>query len=742
MSHRQRQARRSRGRAKPRKRAALATIVLLALALTAGLSAVGYVVATAASAPDLDDLDAQDKGTSSVILAADGSRLGYVQSDEIRTPVPWREMPESLRNATVAIEDERFFRHRGVDYEAIVRAGVKNLRSGRTVQGGSTITQQLVRALYIEDPGRTYERKIREAKLASELEAKRSKKWVLREYLNSVPYGTVDGRTAIGVEAAASVFFAKHAKDLTLGESALLAGLPQAPSQYNPRRDKAAALARRDDVLRAMVKNGYITEAQAERASRREPRIRKGSRYIKRREPYVFDYVQEQLIEQYGAGVYRRGGLEVHTTIDPALQEAGRQAIEAQLGQPGDPSSAVVAIEPRTGYIRAMASSGTYDDRTFNLAAQGRRQPGSAFKTMVLATALRQGVNPRATFYASKPLKLQVPGFGEYKVETYDETYAGKMDLVRATLRSDNTVYAQLDADVGPDKVAETARLMGIRSKLNGYIAEGLGGLERGVSPLEMANAYATLAAGGVRARPKAIRKVVFPGGKSEAIGKPQRKRVFSDGVAYEVTKILEQNVQAGTGTRASFGCPTAGKTGTTDNFNDAWFVGYTPDLATSVWVGYPNALKEMTSVHGIRVAGGTFPAQIFHDFMTVARGSNCRAFPPPTQPVLYKPFNGRYATQGLKPSEVGQGGRFEPQQPAGAPAGGDPTPKAPATPAPDSAGSEPPKRDAPSGDYDPRSYDSAPADGPPPAAPDGAGAPPSGGTGADGGTSTPDPGA
>ena len=709
--------------------------VLAFLGLMGGVSAVGYVVATAAGTPDLDELSAQDKGTSSVIFAADGSRLGYVQSDEIRTPILWRDMPRHLREATVAIEDERFFRHEGVDYEAIVRAGVKNLRSRKTLQGGSTITQQLVRSLYIEDPGRTYERKIREAKLASELEEKRSKRWILREYLNSVPYGTVNGRTAIGVEAAASIFFAKHAKDLTLSESALLAGLPQAPSQYNPRRNLAIALARRDDVLRAMFKNGYITQAQADRASRQQPRIRKGSRYIKRREPYFFDFVEEQLIEEYGAGVYRNGGLRVHTTVLPDLQEAGRQAIEARLGQPDDPSSAVVAIDPKTGYIRAMASSGTYNDRTFNLAAQGQRQPGSAFKTMVLTTALRHGVNPRSTFYESKPLKLQVPGFGEYKVKTYDNTYRGRIDVVRATLRSDNAVFAQLDADLGPDEVAETARLMGIRSKLNGYIAEGLGGLESGVSPLEMANAYATLASGGVRYRPKAIRRVTFPDGRSENLGRPARKRVFSDGVAREVTRILEQNVQAGTGTAASFGCPVAGKTGTTDNFNDAWFVGYTPDLATSVWVGYPNALREMKGVHGINVAGGTFPAQIFHDFMMVARGDDCRSFPAPTQPVLYKPFKGRYATQGLDREEVGEGGTYEGED-------GTSTPGGPAL-APAPAASPPaaePEEDGDGGQdggrgdqpetFDPREYEAPAAEPAQPALPP---ADADGGTGAPG---------
>jgi penicillin-binding protein 1A len=396
-----------------------------------------------------------------------------------------------------------------------------------------------------------------------------------------------------------------------------------------------------------MVEEGYITLGRAERAYAAGLGLNPGSRYTKRREPYFFDYVEEQLIEKYGVNVYRRGGLKIQTTIDPRLQEQGRRAIAGQLNQTGDPSSAVVAIDPETGHIRAMSSSGTYKDRTFNLAAQGHRQPGSAFKTMVLTTALRQGVDPRRTSYVSRPLALQVPGYGPWKVKTYDNSYVGRIDLVRATLRSDNSVFAQLDVDLGPKKVAETARLMGIRTKLDGIPSEGLGGLRLGVSPLEMASAYATLAAGGMYSQPKAITEVEFPDGKVDELGEPKRKRVFSDGVAYEVTKILQMNVQAGTGTAASVGCPAAGKTGTTDNFNDAWFAGYTPKLAAAVWVGYPNALVEMRSVHGISVAGGTFPARIWHDFMVVAKGGFCGSFPPPKEPVQFKPFFGKYSRTG-----------------------------------------------------------------------------------------------
>jgi penicillin-binding protein 1A len=725
MTHRQRQLRRRRGRGRPRNYILLILGVLFGTVAIAMLSVVGYIVATSAQAPDLDELKPIDKGTSSVIYAADGSRLGYVQSDEIRTPVSLRKMPRHLRHATVAIEDRRFYEHKGVDYEAIVRAGIRNLRSGKTIEGGSTITQQLVRALYIKDPKRNFDRKIREAKLASELEKRWSKRRILREYLNSVPYGTVNGRTAIGIEASASVFFSKHAHDLTLAEAALLAGLPQAPSQYNPFRNPTTAVERRNDVLRRMVDEGYISRATAEEASSEPLGLRPGSRYTRRREPYFFDFVQEQLIERYGVGVFRRGGLKIHTTIDPKLQEAGREAIKRYLYYPDDPSSAIVAIDPRTGYIRAMASSGTYNSRTFNLAAQGHRQPGSAFKTFVLTTAIRRGVDPNRTTYTSKPLNMIVPGYGPWKVKTYDNSYAGNINLVRATLRSDNSVFAQLDVDLGPKSVRETAKLMGITTTLDGLPSEGLGGLRLGVSPLEMANAYATLAARGMRNRPIAIKKVEFPEGKSDELGKPKRKRVFSDGVAYEVTKILQQNIQQGTGTAANIGCPAAGKTGTTDNFNDAWFVGYTPTMATSVWVGYPNALREMRGVHGVNVAGGTFPAQIWKAFMDVAKGGDCESFPPPAERAQFRPFFGRLARTG-RSGTTGYGTyTYKAPAPTGT---GD-----------NSAGGQDYKG------YDPRLYEAPPQDTPETdAQDDGGGKKDRGGGpggGGDGGGAAPDPG-
>jgi penicillin-binding protein 1A len=712
MSHRKRQLRRRRRRIRFRNPAILTLSVLFSAVAIALLAAVGWVIATAASA-DLDDLKPIDKGETSAIYAADGSLLGYVQADDIRTPIPWDQMNLDVRRATVAIEDERFYEHKGVDFHAIVRAGMRNITSQRTVEGGSTITQQLVRALYIENPDRTLTRKIREAELARQLEKRRSKTWILKEYLNSVPYGTVGGRTAVGIEAAAETYFSKHAKDLELQEAALLAGLPQAPSEYNPFRNPTSALERRNDVLRKMVENDFISQRRAEAAMAKPLGLKQGTRYTRRREPYFFDYVEEQLIEEYGVNVYRRGGLKVHTTIDPELQEAGRAAIKGRLYLPTDPSSAVVAIDPKTGYIRAMASSGTYDDRTFNLAAQGHRQPGSAFKTFVLATAIRRGVDPRATTYVSKPLSLNVEGYGPWQVKTYSNSYLGRVDLVRATLASDNSVYAQLDVDLGPKSVKETAKMMGIETKLDGIPSEGLGGLRLGVSPLEMANAYATLASGGIRNEPKAIKKVVFRDGKSDNLGEPKRERVFSDGVAYEVTRILEMNVKSGTGTKAQMGCPAAGKTGTTDNFNDAWFVGYTPDLAASVWVGYPNALREMYSVHGVSVAGGTFPTEIWHDFMNIAKGDDCASFPQPSQPAQFQPFYGRHSSTGTRTDgyrgSSGDDGYYAPP---------------PSGPGDNSAGGEDYRG------YDPRLYESPPQEPPDTSPPPRGGGPDRGGGG------------
>jgi penicillin-binding protein 1A len=625
----------------------------------AACAGVGWILSVAGTAPDIAELKPVDQGATSVVYASDGkTRLGFIQGDTLRTPVPAAAMPQNIREATVAIEDRRFFRHNGVDVEGVVRAAIKNVSSGETVQGGSTLTMQLVRNLYAGDRARSgiagYKRKIREAKLASDLEDRhpgtRGKRWILTQYLNNVPYGTVGGQTAVGIQAASRTFFGKPASRLTLPEAALLAGLPQAPSRYNPFLNPDGAKARRAEVLDQMRRSGYITAAE-ERSARSAPLgVQNSAYYTKRRESYFFDYVRTELIRRYGADRVRRGGLKVYTTISLKMQQAARKAMLGRLPNPGDPSAALVSMDPKNGHIKAMASSGDYSSSKFNLAAQGRRQPGSTFKVMVLMAALRQGVDIRKTTYDSKPLNFTDPVYGKIEVNTDDKRYRGSIPVFNALVASDNTVFQQLDLDLGPEEVRQTAYDMGITSKLDAYPAEGLGGLRIGVSPLEMTRAYVTINNGGWRVKPVAITKVVFPDGEVDrSLGKTRRTKVFTDGQAHEATLAMEANAQRGTGTNAQIGCPIAGKTGTTNDYTDAWFDGYTTSLNTAVWVGYPGATVSMSNVAGYGpMFGGKAPALIWRDFMERAmKGRPCDPFPKPTESFEAKPFFGKYATTG-----------------------------------------------------------------------------------------------
>jgi penicillin-binding protein 1A len=643
-----------RNRRRHRRRGGAASKLLFVGFGVAALAALAVVVVTswvldvAAEAPPLSSCRTVEKGGNSILFAADGSRLGYVASEEARTPVAAGRIPGDLKQATVAIEDERFYEHEGVDYEGGIRALVSNLEAGEIVQGGSTITMQLMRNLCINDPKRSIERKIQEAQLAIEYEKKYSKEQILSRYLNSASYGTINGTTAVGVQAASQMYFSKPVWKLDLVRAALLAGLPQAPSEYNPVLNPKEARARRNDVLDSMARQGYISPARAAAAKRRGLELSRSDAYFKRRQPYFFDYVEEKLIEEYGVNTVRRGGLRVYTTIDPELQRIGLEAMRSALPYSEDPSSALVSIDPRTGYIRAMVSSSNYERSQFNLAAQGHRQPGSTFKAFVLTTAIKQGIDPYSTYYTSKPLNLDLPRWGHWEVHTADEGYQGTINLQQATVASDNTVFAQLDLDLGPANVAATAKSLGIESELDGIPAEGIGGLRVGVSPLEMADAYGTLAGGGVHRNPIAIRRVVFPDGR---VGRPERaepKRVVSDAVAYEVTRLLHDNITEGTGTAAYTGCAgQAGKTGTTDNYTDAWFAGYQPNLATVVWVGYPQSNDiEMTSVHGTTVFGGTFPAEIWHSLYADA-GVPCEEYGKPRTPITWAPFYGHFTQSG-----------------------------------------------------------------------------------------------
>jgi penicillin-binding protein 1A len=676
--------RRSRGSVRRKILFALGLVLLSIAAAVAGVGA--WVLSVAADTPSIDQLKPIDEGANSVVFAADGSRLGYVQSDTIRRPVSGSQVPATLKHATVAIEDEHFYEHSGVDYEAIVRAAIADVKAGEPVQGGSTITQQLVRNLYIANPEDDLRRKIEEAKLAQEYEDRYSKDEILTKYLNTASYGTTDGRTAVGVEAAAETYFNRRVSKLTLPQAALIAGLPQAPSEYNPLLNPKGALQRRNEVLQAMEQQGYISESEYQNALRQDLGLDRGYKYQQVREPYFFDYVTQDLIDRYGVNTVRNGGLEVHTTIDPQLQQYAQSAIANH--DYGGPARALVSIDVTNGHILAMASSQPYSPGSqFNLAANGHRQPGSSFKPYVLATAIKQGMNPDAAYYSGKsPVTLTLDNGTKWTVHNA-EAGGGVMSVREATVDSVNAIYAQLDLDVGSEAVKETAESMGITSPLDGIPAEGIGGLRVGVTPLEQANAYATLADGGVHHPAIAITKVVFPNGKADTPQQDEPSRAFSDGIASEVTDVLKGVLVEGTAAGQGIGCPAAGKTGTTDDYTDAWFVGYTPRLSTAVWVGYPDSRTTM----GSGAFGGTYAAPIWHDFMAAAHGGYCGDFPQPQNPVQFSSWSGSH--------EISQ----RPRYPYGQPSGGTVQPSVPPT------GST-------TGQYPPQYYAPGAGQAPPPA--------------------------
>jgi penicillin-binding protein 1A len=608
--------------------------------------------------------------SNTFIYASDNTLLGSIPSSENREPVELNRMSPWLPKATVSIEDRRFYSHGGVDYEGIARALWRDVSAGKVVEGGSTITQQLVRQLYVGRE-RTIQRKVKEACLAIKLSRRWSKQRILKEYLNSVYYGN----HAYGVEAAAQTYFSRNAKDLTVLQSAMLAGLPQAPSDYDPFHRKEAALARRDEVLRAMLASNVITLRQYQQGIRSNSLgLKPGRIYTRIKEPYFFSYVRDELQREYGANTVRSGGLRVYTTIIPRYQRFAVNAIRKTLPYRSDPASAIVSIEPGTGAIRAMTAVVPPNPKNLvqgranqvNLAAQSARQAGSTFKTFVLASAIEKGIDPDTTYYTSAPFTCYTGPWclGDaqqgkpWHVETYGHDYLGSVSITRATLSSDNTVYAQLTLDVGPDYVWRMANRLGVHLTQGPVPSMGLGSLD--VTPLDMAAAYATFASGGIYAKPMAITKVILPGGKVDndaGWGKPQTKRAVSPGVAWKVTDVLHQNALSGTGYGSYDGVhENAGKTGTSENHGNAWFAGYTRDLSTVVWMGYLRGQKgiyEMENVHGVPVAGATYAVPIWYLFMRSAEyRDKPREFLVPDKYPEYRPFTrGHYGSFSYTPS-------------------------------------------------------------------------------------------
>ena len=649
MTASERQRRRRMRRKDPAKAILIAGGALFGTLALAVLAGAAVVAAIAHGVPPLKDLKPLIRGEASTVYYSDGSVAGLIPSTVLRTPIAFSQMPRNVREATVAIEDQRFWSTGAIDPLSLARAAITDLTSGKTLQGGSTITMQLVRNLYLPDD-HSFKFKIKEAVIAERLEQAHSKEWILKSYLNYVPYGTVGGQTAEGVQAASWIFFDRPARDDTLAQAALLAGLPQAPSDYNPFSDPVAAKDRRNVVLSKMAQLGYISQATARAAQAASLELHPNHHY-QLGGNYLTDFIRTELIKKYGTQRLADGGLRVYTTISPHLGALAKHAITGVLDLPTDPAAALVSENPNNGYVDAMAQSSTYSQSQYNLATQAQRQPGSTFKAIVLADALSHGIDPFSTDYLSHTLEAGWLSIAPTYTVTIDSggNLDANLNLDQALVASDNTVFAQLAADLTESSVTKMAYALGVRTHLNSYPAEALGGLTYGVTPLEMANVYSTIADGGYRNKQITIKKVQFPDGRFDSSwGVPHRVQVLSRAAALVETEILQHNVQYGTATGSAISCPSAAKTGTTSKLVDAWLDGFTPNRTTVVWMGYPKTNVPMTDVHGQAQFGGLLPADIWHDFMSSVVTAPCAQFAAPTtDPMSYLPFAGTYQRAG-----------------------------------------------------------------------------------------------
>jgi penicillin-binding protein 1A len=656
---------------------ALGGVLVLCAGIVGALAITGWVVNVAHSAPNLSSIHTTTPGSPSEVFAADGTPLGYIYSPNVHTPVPGTQLPHILKRATIDVEDRRFYQHGALDYQGILRAAIKDAVNGQTaLQGASTLTMQLVDNRYLPTKyksaraRRDLKYKIVQAKLAEQLEAKHSKHWILNSYLNNVPYGTLFNQTAYGAGAASEMFFSTPVQDLDLAQAALLAGLPQAPSSYNPFVDPKAAKERRLHVLQQMVRAGDISQARANAANRAPLGIKANREFQRRVDPYVFDYIEQQVSRDLCPGISKpancpmltHGGLKIYTTIDLRKQAAATASIRenaANTEEAGGPGAGagLASVDAATGHIQAIATSGYYNQTKVNYATSANRQTGSAFKVFALMELIHDDHgDPNSTYYVSKPLPAGWnPSDPTWSVHTDDDVYHGAINITEATAISDNTVFAQLAEDLGYTKLDAMAHAMGITSTLTGNPSEVLGGLTYGTTPLQMADAYATIADGGVHHTPTIIDKVVFEDGSTREFGDVKGTRVFPYNETYAADEVLKKVItQAGaTGTTANYGCPAAGKTGTAENLANAWFVGYTPRISTAVWVGHP--LGNVAMPDGF---GGVLAAPIWKDYMESTDGGYCGDWTAPSDPFQGTAFFGPNSASGSASSipETGTG--------------------------------------------------------------------------------------
>jgi penicillin-binding protein 1A len=632
---------RLRRRTRKRRSILLFGVLLLASIVALGLATVAFTgQQILLSQCNTSELRALALGENSFLYTDNGQMLGVIPSATNRQPLPLSKIAPALPQATVAIEDARFWQHGALDYRGILRALYQDAVHGQVVQGGSTITQELVKNLYIGNAQRTVSRKIKEACLATKFFQQHTRKKILADYVNEVFYG----RHAYGAQAAARTYFSKPASKLTLVQAALLAGLPQAPTRFDPLSHQHAALARRDEVLHAMYRNGYITKSKLRQALGKGLELRPGHLYTQQHQPSFFGWATQQLAQslpgKHGQRQVELGGYHATTTLDQRLQGLATHAVSSVLQNPADPAAAIVSIDPQTGAVKAMVNYlPSHRTMQFNLATQAHRSTGSAFKPITLATALSEGDSIYSTFYGPPQLSITTTecrqGNGYWIVHNAADGEGGTFNLLDATAQSVNTIYAQLIARIGVRTVQAMAHNLGITEVVDGpyfrrACAITLGSV--GFTPLELTDVYATLASGGIHHAPQAFESIRGPKGNLVPL-KPTGRRVLSANVAAQVTGALQRVVTSGTGTAAALGSrPVAGKTGTAENFQDAWFCGYVPQLATCVWVGYPKGEIPLLNVEGVgEVFGGTLPAEIWHNYMSGAVGNlPVKGFPTP----------------------------------------------------------------------------------------------------------------
>ncbi len=570
--------------------------------------------------PQIEDFTPTEAALTSRIYANDGTLIATFHGEENRELVGLDQIPQNLINAVLAIEDERYYQHPGFDLEGIIRSLIINVATGDVEQGATTITQGYVKNVYMPEEKYeiTYERKLKEVILAYQLEQIYSKDEILEKYLNTVYLG----EGAYGVQAAAKIYFNKDVGYLNLGECAMIAGMLQT-YLHSPYIDMEAAVNRRNLVLTNMLRLGYLSQDDYEDTIR-EPIITQRPREETERAfaLYFVEHVKQELIAKYGVERVFKGGFEIYTTLDPEMQVYAENAIREVLPDPEDPAAALVSIDPSNGYIKALVGGNDFSDMKFNLATQAKRQPGSTFKIFALLAAMEQGISPYMTFNPNGPVIFDIFGSEPWEVGNYNNQVFefNEMPILEATVKSINVVYSQLIMRVGAYHIAKIAMDMGIETALNPYPAIGLGGLTIGVSPLEVAAAFATIANYGVKNEPVAILKVVDDTGLVLEEYQPQGTQVITPITAYRAIEIMQQAVLRGTGTRARLeDRPVAGKTGTTQEAENAWFTGFTTNLVTCVWMGYPEENVKMGVIHDMRVAGGAQPAMIWNLYMKEA---------------------------------------------------------------------------------------------------------------------------